>query len=105
MLSCSFLSAAFSTLTVCSLSLNSSVIYAYKVLSVLEGSVAKSSCATPSCSPSYALDRQMLISVTDMNRCLFPSGSMTALGVVDGVATCGAWLTSVLNSMSFASIV
>ena len=30
---------------------------------------------------------------------------MIALGVVDGVATCGAWLTSILSSVICVSIV
>lgn len=37
--------------------------------------------------------------------CRFPFGSITVLCTVDGVATCGAWLTSVFNSMSCVSIV
>lgn len=44
----SCLSATFSALTICSLSLNSSVIYVCNVFSVYDGSAAKSSCATPS---------------------------------------------------------
>ena len=52
MLSLSRLSTTFSALTICSLSLNSSVIYAYKVLSVSQGSTTKSSCMASSCNPS-----------------------------------------------------
>ena len=104
-LSHSCLSATFSTLTIYSLSLNSSAIYACKVLSVSEGSAAKSSYVAPSCSPSYMLGCRMLIGMTVMNLCWFPFGSMTALGVVDEVATCGAWLTNIFISVSYVSIV
>jgi len=47
----------------------------------------------------------MLIGVTVMNLCQFPSRSITVLGAVDGVATCGAWLTSVFSSVICVSIV
>ena len=47
----------------------------------------------------------MLIGMTVMNLCRFPSGSMNALGVVDRVATCGAWLTNILSSVIHVSIV
>ena len=104
-LSCSYLSATFSALTSYSLSLNSSEIYAYRILNVSEGSAAKSSCATPSCSPSCALNWCMLIGLTTTNLCRFPSGSMTVLGAVDGVATYGAWLTSIFSSVIYVSIV
>ena len=104
-LSLSFLSATFSALTNYSLSLNSSVICACRVLNVSEGSAAKSSCATPSYSHSYALGWHMLIGVTVMNLCRFPFVSITALCTVDGVATCGAWLTNVFSSVSCVSIV
>jgi hypothetical protein len=104
-LSRSFLSATFSALTSCSLSLNSSVICACKILNVSEGSGTKSSCAAPSCSPSCALGQHMLIGVTETNLCQVPSESITVLCIVDGVATCGVWPTSVFNSVSCVSIV
>ena len=99
------MSATFSARTKCSLSLNFSVIYAYRALNVSKGNVAKSSCVTPCCSPSYALGYHMLIGVTVTNLCQFPSGSIIVLGVVDGVATYGAWLTSVFSSINCVSIV
>lgn len=105
MLSFSYLSATFSTLTNCSLSLNSSATCACRILSVSEGREAKSSCATPFGNPSYALGYRMIIGMTAMNLCRFPFGSMTALGVVDEVATCGAWLTNIFDFVSCASIV
>ena len=104
-LSCSYLSATFFARTSCSLSLNSLAICTCRVLNVSEGSSAKSSYAAPSCSPSYALGWYMLIGVTEMNLCRVPSRSLTVLCIVDVVATCNAWLTSVLSSVRCVSIV
>ena len=101
----SSLSAAFSALTICSLSLNSLVIFVCKVFSVFDGNKAKSSYAMPSSNPSCATSLRMLISMTLTSLCQFPSGSMTVLCAVDGVATCGAWLISIFISMSCVSIV
>ena len=101
----SYLSATFSILTSCSLSLNSSAICTWRVLIISEGNVAKSSCAAPSCSPSCALGWHMLIGVTEMNQCQVPTGSITMLYVVVGVATYGAWLTNVFNSVSCVLII
>ena len=47
----------------------------------------------------------MLIDMTMTNLCQFPSRSMAVLGAIDGVTTCGAWLTSVFNFVSYVSIV
>ena len=104
-LSHSFLSTTFSALTRFSLSLNSSAMCPYRVLNVSEGSAAKSSYVAPPCSSSCALGLHMLIDVMMMNQFWVPSRSITMLYTVDGVATCGAWLTKVYNSMSCASIV
>ena len=101
----SCLSTTFSALTICSLSLNSLVICACKVFNVSDGSTTKSSYATPSCNPSGVAGLHMLINVTSMSLCQFPSLSMTMLGVVDGVATCGAWLINVFSSVSCVSII
>ena len=101
----SYLSATFFALTICSLSLNSLVICACRVLSVSEGSTTKYSYAAPSCSRSFTLGCCILMGITVTNLCQFPSGSITALGVVDGVATCGAWLISVFSFVSYVSII
>ena len=47
----------------------------------------------------------MLIGMTVMDLCQLPSRSITVLGAVDGVATFGAWLTSVFSSVSYVSII
>ena len=99
------MSATFSALTSYSLSLNSLMIYPCRVFNVSEGSTTKSSYTTPSYGPSCALGRHILIGVTEMNRYRVPSRSVTMLCTVDGVATCGAWLTNILNSVSCVSIV
>ena len=104
-LSHSCVSAAFSTLASYSLSLNSSTICACRILNTSEGIAAKSNCTAPSYSPSCALGWHMLIGVLEMNRCSVPFGFITTLCILDGVATCGAWLTNVFSSMSCASIV
>lgn len=101
----SCLSAAFSAHTICSLSLNSLVICDCKVFSVSDCSTAKSSYATPSCNPFGAASLHMLIGVTSTNLCQFPSRSMTVLGVVDGIATCGVWLINIFNFVGCVSIV
>ena len=47
----------------------------------------------------------MLIGVTLINLCRFPSRYMAALAAIDGVAACGAWLTKVFSSVICVSIV
>ena len=47
----------------------------------------------------------MLIGVTEMNRCQVPTGSITTLCNVDGVAIYGVWITSVFSSVRCASII
>lgn len=104
-LSHAFLSTTFSALTSCSLSLNSLAICACRVLNISEGSATKSSCAAPSCSPSCALGRHVLIGVMEMNQCRVPFGSTTTLCIAGGGATCGVCRTSAFSSVSCASIV
>ena len=67
----SCLSTAFSSLTIYSLSLASSVICACNVFNVSDGITAKSSytapSCNPSCTPSCAASLRILIGVTSMN--------------------------------------
>ena len=101
----SCLSATFSSLTICSLSLNSSVICACRVFNVFDGSTTKSSCTTPSCNPSGVAGLRMLISVTSTSLCQFSSWYMTMLGAVDRVATYDVCLISIFNFMTCVSII
>lgn len=47
----------------------------------------------------------MVIGVTAMSLCQFPSRFMIVLGVVDEIATYGMWLISIFISISYVSIV
>ena len=95
----------FSAIISCSLSLNSLAICAYRVLNISKGSATKSSYVAPSYSPSYTLGRHILISVTKMNWCWVPFGSIIVLYIVDVIATYGVWQTNAFSFVICTSIV